>query len=164
MTENSDDVTNTKVCGYLRSWKKPPPLFHKMYCTNGSWGGGETDSGWRERWLTWKWMFAALRCWWIEQVYLLSGCEGGRKRKRCFFAIVFAHVPSSVCVPLPARAWICMCVFTQGPTCSLSRDWSPHDGRSLEDWTDFPYLSIYGNVKFKKCMPFSEVAAQSFVW
>lgn len=155
-------------------WKKKN-LLYKWWC--GQQKERKTDRGWGERWLTWKVNVCSVKMV-MDRAGLSSACARVcvcvRERNReedMFYAFVFAHMPPSLrlCVPLATSAWICMCVFTSAATRSLGGDWSPPwwaiTGRL--GWffifflfiNFFSYLPVYGNVTYKKCMPFSEVAA-----
>lgn len=78
------------------------------------WGAGlrESDKGWRERWLTWKVNVCSIKML-MDWAGLSSVCVWGReKEEKMFYAIVFAHVPSSVCTYTSKSMNMHVCVHT----------------------------------------------------
>lgn len=80
------------------------------------------------------------------------------------YAIVFAHVPPSVGVSVyhqqKAHEYACVCSRGERRAPSPETD-RPVMGDHWKIGRGFPYLSVYGSVVCKKCMPYSEVARRS---
>ncbi len=112
----------------LKSWGKPPPLFHKMDCKWKVWvklkNERKTDRGWQERWLTWNVNVCGVKMLmdWagLSPLYVWE-------REEMVYAIVFAHIPSfvcvcvSVCMSTSKHMHMHVCVCTESDALSQSR-------------------------------------------
>lgn len=147
---------------WLRSWKKPAPLSHKLYykwkmCVKKR---RKPDRGWGERWLTWNVNVCGKIL--MDSVVLSSPfmCvwEGKMSRVMCEYLCAYSPLCVSTCM-LSSK---CMNIHKRWPL-SVESD-HPMIGDHWKIEQIFPNPSFYGNGKYKKWMPLSEVPPQSFFW
>lgn len=116
------------------SWKKPPPLFHRMYYRRSVWVDKKiqrkTDRGWRDRWLAWNVNVCSIKLL-MDRAVLSSVCVWRRESH------VVCHC---VCTRTSLRVYLHQQVHEYACACSHE------ERRALSVETDHPMMGNHWKI------------------